>query len=173
MTRRACLATAATIALVALPTAALAYDAPGFDTTTTDPTPALGEPITLSTSGAEPGEQVTATVTTDPASISNDAITIAGTKSMTKAADANGVVAFSVTLNAAGTFTVRITDASGALLGDEVLQVAAPAGAAGTNTGVQLSDTGFDAAGLAAGAAALVVAGAGAVVVARRRMATR
>ena len=173
MTRRACLASAATLALVALPTAALAYDAPGFTTTATDPTPALGAPITLATSGAEPGEPITMTVTTDPASISNDAIEIAGTKALTKPADASGTVSFTVELNAAGTFTARITDASGALLGDEVLVVAPAPGAAGTQAGPQLSDTGFDPAGIATGAAALVLAGAGAVLVARRRMATR
>ena len=164
MTRRTVLSALATVALVAMPVAAMAYDAPGFDTSVNDPTITAGQSITVTTTGADAGETLTATVTSNPASISNDAITIAGTKALAKTASAAGTAAWTVTLAAAGTYTIAITDASGALVGDETVTVTA-AGAAAPG----LSDTGFDPSGMAIGALALVAAGGVAVVVARRR----
>ena len=162
MIRRNLLTAAATIALVAMPMAAMAYDAPGYNTTVSDPTPDIGQAFTLTTTGATPGETLTCPVTSNPATISNDAITIAGTKALAKVANASGTVTCTVTLTAAGTYTVAVTNAAGALVGDEVVTVAAAATPA-------LSSTGFDAIGLAGGAAALVAAGAFAVFLARRR----
>ena len=162
MIRRTILSALAAAALVAVPVAAMAYDAPGYNTTVNDPTITAGQSVTVSTTGATPGESYTLTVTTNPASISNDAITIAGTKALAKTAPASGTISWTVTLSAAGTYTMAITDAAGNLVGDEVITVAAAAGPA-------LSDTGFEASGLVGGAAALVAAGTIAVFLARRR----
>ena len=164
MIRRTILSAAAAIALVAMPMAAMAYEAPGFNTTVSDTTPAIGQAFMLTTTGAVPGETLTCTVTSNPATISNDAITIAGTKALAKVANAAGTVTCTVTLTAAGTYTLAVTNAAGALVGDEVVVVAAAAAA-----GPALSSTGFDALGLAGGAAALVAAGGFAVFLARRR----
>ena len=163
MIRRTILSAAAAIALVAMPMAAMAYEAPGFNTTVSDTTPAIGQAFTLTTMGAVPGETLTCTVTSNPATISNDAITIAGTKALAKVANAAGTVTCTITLTAAGTYTLAVTNAAGALVGDEVVVVAAAA------AGPALSSTGFDALGLAGGAAALVAAGGFAVFLARRR----
>jgi len=163
MIRRTILSAAAAIALVAMPMAAMAYDAPSYNTTVSDSTPDIGQAITVTTTGATPGETLTCTVTSNPATISNDAITIAGTKALAKVANASGTVTCTVTLTAAGTYTLAVTNAAGALVGDEVVTVAAAAAAPA------LSSTGFDAIGLAGGAAALVAAGAFAVFLARRR----
>ena len=179
MIRRTVLTASAVLALTLAPAAAQAYDAPGFETTVADPTPATGAPVTVSVRGAGAGAPVTLTVTSEPASLSNDSIQIAGTKSLTKPAGSTGVATFAVTFVAGGTYNAVATDAAGRTLGTEVLTVAAPAapGAAATGgaatggaaAGAALSETGFDATGLAVGAGAMVLAGAGAVVVARRR----
>lgn len=162
MVRRALLTAAAAVALVALPAAAMAYDAPGYTTTVTDPTPAIGQAFTLTTDGQTAGEQLILTVTSDPASIGNDKIAVAGSRSLAKTADADGAASWSITLSAAGTYTLAVTNAAGQLVGDETVTVAAA-------TGPALSDTGFDGMPLAIGAGALVALGAAAVVVARRR----
>ena len=110
--------------------------------------------MTVNGGAAHAGEQIKLRITSDPAPISNDDIQIAGVKeSALKMADANGVVTFSVTLNAAGTYTVQAFNAAGALVGDQVLTVSAVGAAAGA----ELSDTCFDGMGLAVGAGALVL----------------
>lgn len=164
MNRRIVLTALAGASLAVVPSAAMAYDAPGYTTTTTDPAPAAGESFTITTQGTTAGEKYTLTITSNPATLSNDSIAIAGTKSLTKTATGSSV-SFTVTLTAAGTFTGATTDAAGTVLGDEVFTVAAAPGAPAP----ALSSTGFDSMGLVAGAGALVLAGAGAVVVARRR----
>lgn len=170
MNRRLTLTTLTAGALVLVPTAAMAYDAPGYATTTTDPAPAAGEAFTVRTEGTTAGESYTLTVTSEPASLSNDAIQIAGTKSVAKTATGSSVT-YTVTLAAGGTYAAAVTDEAGRLVGDQVFTVAAPAAAAAG--GSVLSATGFDGAELAVGAGALVLAGAGAVVVARRRQAAQ
>jgi hypothetical protein len=164
MIRRTLLSISAAIALVAVPAAAMAYDAPGYSSTVSDPTPAVGQAFTVTTTGAPAGANLTLTITSNPASISNDAIEIAGTKALAKTANASGTATWSVTLSAAGTYTLAVTDASGALLGDETVVVAAAGGVPSA-----LSSTGFDPLGLAAGAVALMAAGGVAVFFARRR----
>lgn len=163
MVRRALLTAAAAAALVALPTVAMAYDAPGYETTVSDPTPALGQAFSVVTDGNNAGEQLTLTVTSNPASIGNDKIVVAGSRSLAKTADENGRATWTVTLNAAGTFTLAVTNAAGQLVGDETVTVAGAPAAPG------LSDTGFDGLPLAIGAGALVALGATVVVIARRR----
>ena len=166
MIRRTTMVAAAALALVLAPSAAMAYQAPGYSTTTSDSTPAINEAVTITSKGFAAGAACTLTITSNPATISNDAIQIAGTKSSSKTATAAGCT-WTVKLGAAGTYTAAVTNAQGQLVGDQVLTVAAaPATAAPTRA---LSATGFDGTELAVGAGALVLAGAGAVLVARRR----
>jgi hypothetical protein len=164
MIRRMLLSAAAALALVAVPAVAMAYDAPGYASTVSDPTPTLGQALTLTTNGAPAGANLTLTITSNPASISNDAIQIAGTKALARTASASGTASWSVTMSAAGTYTLAVTGPGGALLGDETVVVAAAGGVPAA-----LSSTGFDPLGLAAGALALMAAGAVAVLFARRR----
>ena len=184
MIRRSVLVSAAAAALVLVPTAALAYDAPGYASVVSDPTPAAGAPFTFAVEGGEKlaGKTVLLTVTSDPASIPNSAIQIAGTATTSKVAGANGQVAFSVTLSQPGTYDAVAT-VDGAAISTQSLggtkAAAAASGAAASGAaasgvathvpGHDLAATGFDGAGLAAGAGALVVAGAGAVMIAKRR----
>ncbi len=152
-----------------------AYNAPGFSSSVSDPSPALGQPFNVALSGATPGEAITLTVTTDPASISSASIEIAGTKAFTRVADANGAVAFAVTLTAGGTYTLTMTNPSGAVLSTQTVAAGLAPGAnspvvAGSSgsSGV-LTDTGYGGTGLAIGGVLLVLAGAGATMFARRR----
>lgn len=177
MFRRTTLVSAAAVALVLAPTAAMAYDAPGFSSSVSDASPTAGAPISVAVNGnpAIAGKTVLLTVTSTPASLPNDAIEIAGTATASKVASAAGDVSFSVTLNQAGSYSAVAT-VDGAAVSTMDLAVAAASGsAAGSRssaaaaTGDDLADTGFDGAGLAAGAGALVAAGAGAVLVAKRR----
>ncbi len=169
MNRRTAAIVVATAGLTLVPTAAMAYDAPGYDTTTTDPTPGVNQSFQITTNGTTAGDECTLTITSNPSTIPNDSIQIAGTKALAKTANGSSV-SWSVTLTEAGTYTAAITDASGALIGDEVLTVVAADGSVPTGS---LASTGFDPLGLAAGAGALVLAGAGAVAVARRRQTVR
>ena len=162
--RRTILITAAAVALAALPTAAAAYDAPGYTTTVSDPTPGIGESFTVTTTGADQGDELTLTISSDPASISNDSIQIAGTQSLAKTAGADGSVTWTVTLLAAGTYSLAVTDAAGNLLGDATVVVAA----AGPVDGA-LGDSGFDAVTLGGAALVLLATGLLATVVAWRR----
>lgn len=151
------------LGIVLVPTAALAYGAPGVDATVSDSTPTAGEPFTFSVKGATPGGDVTLTVTTNPATIPDSAITIAGTKSLSKAADASGAVSYTVTLSQAGTYTLTATDVStGATLATQVVTVVgATDNLAQTGTSNTIP--------LALGAAGLALVGAGAVTFAVRR----
>lgn len=169
MIRRALVVAAAAFALILAPSAAMAYNAPGFTSSVSDPTPALGAPVTVVISGVKAHEEVTLTISSTPASISNDAIQIAGIKSRTKTASASGVVSFTVTLTAAGSYALSATNAAGAVISTQTLTAGAAAAAAAAFTGSQLSSTGFGGTGLAVGGGVLVLLGAGAVVVARRR----
>lgn len=183
VTRRNALVSAAAAALVLAPTAAMAYDAPGFQSQLSDTTPATGTPFSFDIAGNEDiaGETVVLTVTTNPASIPNSAIQIAGTKSASKVANANGDVKFSVTLTEAGTYNAVAT-VGDVTIATQDFGVAAAASATSNSassnaassgkavaSGKALAETGFDGAGLATGAGALVLAGAGAVMIAKRR----
>ncbi|QCB94545.1 LPXTG cell wall anchor domain-containing protein [Cellulomonas shaoxiangyii] len=171
---RRTVATAVTAAALALaPTAAFAYGAADYTNrgTASDTTPALGESFTITVEG--PGNTpVNLTVTSNPASIPDSAISIAGTRTATKTTAANGVATFSVTLSQAGTYTAVVTDGvSGEVLSTQTFAVAAGSGAGGTaSAGAgQLSATGSNAMPIALGAGALMLAGAGAIVVANKR----
>lgn len=171
MTCRTALVSAAAVALALIPTSAMAYDAPGYSSTTTDASPAAGQAIVLSVNGAPAiaGKTVLLTVTSNPASLPNDAVEIAGTATAMKVADAQGAVDFTVKLTEPGTYSAEAT-VDGAVVSTFALPVAATAsGSTAAASDAGLADTGFDGAGLAAGAGALVVAGAGAVMIAKRR----
>lgn len=165
MIRRIIMVAAAAAALTLVPSAAMAYNAPGFNSTVSDSTPAIGQPVTIVITGADADEPVTLTITSDPASISSDAIQIAGTKSLTKNANASGVATFTVTLTAAASYALTATNAAGAVLSTQTLTVAAatPA-AAGT-----LPRTGFDVMGFGLWGGLFVLVGAGALIVVKRR----
>jgi hypothetical protein len=171
--RRTALVSAAAAALVLVPTAAFAYDAPGFSSDVSDPSPAAGQAIVLTVDGdtAIAGKTVVLTVTSSPASIPSSAIEIAGVASASKVASDAGVAAFDVTLKEAGTYSAVAT-VDGQAVSTFELPVAAAAGTTASGakaSGGALAATGFDGAGLATGAGALVLAGAGAVMVAKRR----
>src|SRR5450759_21681 len=106
MLRRSIMITAAAVALILVPSAAMAYQAPGITFTVSDATPTAGAPFTATVSGAGADAPVTLTITSDPASISSAGIEIAGTKTLTKTGNASGVVTFTVTLSAAGTLSL-------------------------------------------------------------------
>ena len=166
--RRTALVAVAAVALALVPSAAFAYGAGDYSNkgTVSDTTPALGQSFTVTVVGPA-GAQVTLTITSNPASIPDSAITIAGTKSLTKTTNSSGTAVFTVTLSQAGTFTLVATDTvSGAVLSSQAVTVAGAAGAAGS-----LSSTGSNALPIALGAGALVLVGAGGVVLARRRSA--
>ena len=153
MIRRLALAVAAAVALILVPSAAMAaYQAPGFTFTVSDATPAIGVPFTAVVTGAEPGTVVTLTVT--------------GGQTFTATANASGVATFTLTLSAAGVYTLTATNAAGVVIGTQTVTVAA----AGAGSGAPaLSTTGFDGLPLAVGGGLLVLTGAGAVVISRRR----
>lgn len=141
------------------------YRAPNVVATVSDPTPAPGQPFTV-TVQYRPSTAVSLTVTSSPASIPDSAITIAGTRSLTRTTDASGAVSFTVTLAQEGTYTITARDAAtGAVIATEVLAVTT------TGTGGTLSSTGADALPYVVGAGALLVVGAGALLLARRRSA--
>ncbi|AEE44860.1 hypothetical protein [Cellulomonas fimi] len=164
-TRRAIVTAAAVAGLVLAPTAAFGYGADDYsnDGTVSDTTPAVGQAFTVTVKGPA-NTPVTLTVTSNPASLPDSTITIAGTRSLTKTTDAAGDAVFTVTLAQSGTFTLVVTDgASGAVLSTQAVTVAGAAAPAA------LSSTGSNALPIAAGAGALLAVGAGAVVIARRR----
>ncbi len=170
MVRRALVSAAAAAALVLVPTAALAYEAPGYDIAVEDVSPSPGEGFQVSIDGATVGEDYTLTITSSPASLPDDVIQIAGTASLTRTAT-SPTVSWTVTLQSAGTFALAVTNAAGELVADSTVVVTA-AGEDDVTGGDGLAVTGFDGVQLAIGAGVLLVLGAGAVVVSRRRQKT-
>ena len=159
MIRRALLVAAAAVALILVPSVAMAdYEAPGFTSSVSDSTPAVGQSITVTINGG--------------AANANKVITLASTclstSPLTATANASGVASFTFTLSAAGVYTLTATNASGAVVSTQTITAHAVS-AAGVAPSGQLSFTGFDSLPLAVGGGVLVLAGAGAVLVARRR----
>ena len=158
-------------ALALSPTVAFAYGASDYTNTGTasDTTPAVGESFTITVTGPA-STPVVLTITSNPASLPDSAITIAGTRSLTKNTDAAGNAAFTVTLNQAGTYTAVVTDGvSGEVLSTQTFGVAAGAGGTAAASGSDLAVTGSSTLPLALGAGALLIAGAGGVVYAKKR----
>ena len=167
MIRRITLAIAAAVALILTPTAAMAfnapmdYNAPGYATTVSDSTPAVGQNVTVILRGgsAIAGKVVTLTITGPSA-----------TKVLTATANAGGVAHFTTTFGVEGVYTLTMTVAGVVVSTQTVTVHAAPGAAAAVPP---LARTGFDPTGLLVGGGLLVLAGAGAVVVAKRRRAAR
>ncbi|MBD7917218.1 immunoglobulin domain-containing protein [Cellulomonas sp. Sa3CUA2] len=165
-------ATAAIAGALALaPTAAFAYGASDYTNTGTasDTTPAVGQSFTITVQG--PGNTpVVLTITSNPASIPDSAISIAGTRSATKTTNAAGSAVFTVTLAQAGTYTAVVTDGvSGEVLSTQTFTVAAATGGTATASGSGLAVTGSSTLPIALGAGALVLVGAGGVAYASKR----
>lgn len=166
--RRVVAAVSAAAAIALVPTAAFAYGAGDYSNkgTVSTTSPAAGTPFTVTVQGPA-NTSVTLTITSNPSSLPDSAITIAGTKSLAKTTNASGVATFTVTLAQSGTFTLVVTDtASGAVLSTQAVTVAGS-----TSTAGSLASTGSNVLPFALGGGALVLVGAGAIVVARRRSA--
>ena len=142
------------------------YPQPTFSCTVTVTTTTVGQSITVTCTGLPPSIVVIIVVTSTDPSIPDSAINIAGTKSAQRTVGADGSVAGTVTLSAAGTYTIQVQDLAGATLASQnvTIQPAASTGATG-----RLSATGSDALPIALGAGALVAAGVGTVILVRRR----
>jgi pilus assembly protein FimV len=145
MIGRAVLVAAAAAALILAPTAAMAQAPAGFGVPAADP-PVAGVPFTVHATGAKANEVVTLTMTPDPASI--------GTRSLTKIADASGVVDFAVTLTEDGTYVLTSTSASGADLGTQTVTVSDHGAVIVAGTSAAAGKAASAAAGKAASAAA-------------------
>jgi LPXTG-motif cell wall-anchored protein len=159
--------------LILSPSVAMAYEAPGFSSSVSDSTPAIGQSVSMTVNGgaANAGQMIKLVITGDDS-----------TRSMSQRADATGSVKFTFTLSDAGRYEARAFNAAGALVsGPQILTVASQSnsGLPPTNSGLppsgqggqgdQLGKTGFEGMPLAVGGGVLILAGAGAVLVARRR----
>ncbi len=172
MFRRSLLVVVAALGLVLMPTTAMAYDAPGYNTTTSDPTPAPNQPVTIEIKGFNPFEPATLTITGDV-----DLVTIAGTKSSTKPANSAGAATWQVTFGQPGTYTLTGTNSLGVVVSTQTLTVhdagvagaSAVAGVSAAGATAQLSKTGFANTWMLVAGLALVLGGAGALVVSKRR----
>jgi hypothetical protein len=158
MIRRAILVAAAAVAVILVPSAAMAYNAPGFSSSVSDATPAVGQSVTVIINGGAANANKVITLT----------ITGANAKTLTTTANASGVATFTFTLSAAGVDTLTATNAAGAVISTQTVTVHAVSAAAAPATG-GLAFTGFEGTGLAVGGGLLVLTGAGVVLVARRR----
>ncbi|GEK21494.1 hypothetical protein CXY01_20140 [Cellulomonas xylanilytica] len=119
--------------------------------------------MTVGCAGLAPGTAITIEVTSADPATPDSAISIAGRQATSKTAGADGVAAGVVTLNAAGTYTILVSNqATGAVLLNQSVSAVARA------TPTELSSTGVDPLPLSLGAAALITVGAGIVVLARR-----
>src|SRR5665811_2216833 len=101
----------AAAALILVPSAAMAYEAPGFNFTVSDSTPTVGTPFTANISGFVAG--TVATLTVECPNV--------GVKTLTDTASTSGVASFSVTLTAAGTCTLTATNAAGAVVATQTV----------------------------------------------------
>ena len=165
MFRRSVTILVAAAALALAPAAAFGYGGADYSNkgTVSDATPAIGQQFTVTVAGPS-NTNVTLTIT------SAGSIPVS---TITKATSATGAVSFAVTLDAAGTYTLVLTDtATGAVLSSQVVTVeAAAAAAAAAAAGLASTGSNFALFGLTAGA--LIVLGTGAIVVARRRQGHR
>lgn len=136
------------------------YEAPGFSSSVSDTTPAVGQTVTVIINGGAANANQVFTLTVACST---------NTRALTATANASGAASFTFTPSAAGVCTLTATNAAGAVVSTQTITVHAVSVAGVAPTAGQLSFTGFDGSGLAVGGGVLVLAGAGAVVVARRR----
>lgn len=172
MTRRIFAVATIAAALTLAPAAAFAYEADDYAPSVT----IVNNGVLVLVNG--PVGNPTITVTVTYAGDNDNAVTIAGTKSLTKATDVNGDAEFRVAATEAGNYTVVATDADGVTLLTQAFTASAtggtttaPSGTTTTTTtgGNALAVTGSSVLPLALGAGALAAAGVGAVVVANKR----
>jgi hypothetical protein len=156
MIRRAILVAAAAVAVILVPSAAMAYESPSFPATVSDTTPAVGQTVTVIVHGGKANANQVITLT----------IACASTRTLTATSNAAGVAHFTFSPSAAGVCTLTATNASGAVMSTQTITVHA---AAAASVAPNLSFTGFEGTGIAVGGGLLVLTGAGAVLVARRR----
>ncbi len=186
MIRRIILSSVAALGLALLPLSAMGYDAPPYTTTVSDSSPGVGQPFTVTSTGIMCGVHgmltgcglATLTVRSAPLSISDAAITIAGTKSLTKTARFDhaggsayrGTVVWTVTLAEAGTYTLTVVQSQTRTFMSELTIVVGASDDGGQpGDGWQLSGTGLDVLALSGVAGGLVVVGVVGVWLARRR----
>jgi opacity protein-like surface antigen len=174
--RRAVLIAAAAVALILAPTAAMAYTAPGYNVTVSDPTPTVGHPITVNVTSGTPQARITLTIA--PTTASTD-------KASTKQLNASGAGNFTVNFKKAGTFTLTLTDSTGHVVSTQIVLVSTQTVALGTQMvtvsnnfagkggaqGTATSGSASSGMGLAIGSVLLllVLAGGGPALVAKRR----
>ncbi|ARU53016.1 propanediol dehydratase large subunit [Cellulosimicrobium cellulans] len=177
--RRAATTLLLAAALAAAPAVASAYEADEYEVGVSTTTPAVGETFTVTVGG--PAGNPTITLTISSPDVPDGAISIAGTKALTKDT-VDGFASFAVTLSEPGTFSLVATDANGTVLSSQqIVSVPASEGADGTGSGADsadgsgdgtsggLAETGSDDVLLLGGAVLLVAGGATAVLVARSR----
>ena len=173
--RRAATTLLLAAALAAAPAVASAYEADEYEVGVSTATPEVGETFTVTVGG--PAGNPTITLTISSPDVPDGAISIAGTKALTKDT-VDGFASFAVTLSEPGTFSLVATDADGTVLSSQqIVSVPASDGAGGTGSGGDsadgtsggLAETGSDDVLLLGGAVLLVAGGATAVLVARSR----
>ena len=168
MIRRAILVAAAAVAVILVPSAAMAYTSPTFPATVSDTTPAVGQTVTVIIHGGKANANQLITLTIKSGT---------STRVLTARSNAAGVAHFTFKLSAVGVYTLTATNAAGAVISTQTVTshavsaatshaVSAAAVLPGTSS---LSFTGFEGTGLAVGGGLLVLTGAGVVVVSRRR----
>ncbi|KQY23211.1 hypothetical protein ASD16_11670 [Cellulomonas sp. Root485] len=126
----------------------------------------VGTSLTVSCSGLVPGAVHSITVTSADSATPDSAIAVAGEKTTSKTAGADGALVGVVTLSAAGTYTIVVRDQTNTALSTHTVTAVARV------TPTQLSETGVDPLPIVLGAAALIALGAGALVLVRRRQAS-
>lgn len=196
--RRALGSLAVAAALVLIPTSAIAgeYGGEDEDMVVTDTNPEEGEPfeVIVDTGTGADNDQATLTVTSQDPGVSDDAIEIAGSQSMTKSTVA-GRANFSVTLHVEDAYSLVGRDEFGNVVARATVVVGDGAragggdgagnggdnagGGAGNNAGGGIAGGGLGATGasvtttaLAVGGSAMVLAGGALLLVRRRRFET-
>jgi len=182
MIRRIIMVAAAAVALVLTPSVAMAfnapmtYNAPGYTSTVSDSTPAIGQPVKVTICGV-PHERITLTITSNQASTSTNVIEVAGSssrvKAQTKQLNNNCAGTWTVRFTAPGVYTLTMTNVAGVVSTQTVEVLGVSANAPIPAAVGALPRTGFDPTGLLVGGGLLVLAGAGGVLVARRRKSSR
>jgi LPXTG-motif cell wall-anchored protein len=192
MIRRMIGAAVAATALVLVPTGSFGYEGDAEVLVVTDGNPEPGEPFEVIVEAGPESDEATLTVTSQDPDVSDDAIDIAGTQSMTKATNAAGAATFTVTLYVEGRYVLQGFDEDGNLVGESMVVVgdgepgsedgnaeggdaeggdeATGGGGTSAGGGVTLPDTGSSTGTmLLGGAGALLLAGGVALLYTRRR----
>lgn len=176
--RRAATTLLLAAALAAAPAVAQAYEADDYEVGISTTTPVAGESFTVTVAG--PAANPTVTLTISSPDVPDGAISIAGTKALTKSTT-DGFASFAVTLSQPGTYSLVATDADGTVLSSQEIVVVSATSGEGTDgaagdaqeatgaSGPGLAETGADQVLLVGGALLLVAGGATAVAVARNR----